>query len=208
MLRLTLRCGRRQTLEEDNDNFRRALGRYAISECGELPHPDLDITYLKSQIWYSPWLTEAEKRTKSIWSPRFSVDVRHHRLPEEINVRLFPIKQFYKSAKRPAMQTESVMERAGGIPRSCRRGHLADGDAGEAHTYPLRQVLPSQRRAAGQRRQGISALVVRVEANQRSERMRGILMHLFYASSFYESSMKMHKDGGAKASHGPCTSSV
>lgn len=54
--------------------------------------PDLDITYLKSQIWYSPWLTEAEKRTNSIWSLRFSVDVRHHRLPEEINVRLFPIK--------------------------------------------------------------------------------------------------------------------
>jgi hypothetical protein len=98
-----------EALEECNDNFRRALGRYAISECGELPHPDLGITYLKCQIWYSPWLTQAEQRTKSIWSLRLSVNVRHHRLPEEINVRLFPIKQFYKTAKKPAMQTESVM---------------------------------------------------------------------------------------------------
>jgi hypothetical protein len=98
-----------EALEEDNDNFRRALGRYAISESGELPHPDLGITYLKGQIWYSPWLTQAEQRTKGIWSLRLSVDVRHHRLPEEINVRLLPIKQFCKTAKRPAMQTESVM---------------------------------------------------------------------------------------------------
>ena len=43
-----------EALEEDNDNFRRALGRYAISECGELPHPDLGITYLKCQILVQP----------------------------------------------------------------------------------------------------------------------------------------------------------
>ena len=102
-----------EALEEDNDNFRRALGRYAISESGELPHPDLGITYLKCQIWYSPWLTQVEQRTKSIWSLRLSVDVRHHRLPEEINVRLLPIKQFYKTAMKPAMQTELVIGASG-----------------------------------------------------------------------------------------------
>jgi len=99
-----------EALEEANDAFRRALGRYAISECGELPHPDLGITCLKCQIWYSPWLSAEEQRTKSIWSLRLSVDVRHHRLPEEINVRTFPIKQFYKTAKKPAMQTEAAVE--------------------------------------------------------------------------------------------------
>ncbi len=87
-------------LRDDNDNLRRALGRYAMSECGELPANDLT-TYLKCQVWYSPWLTKDEQKIKSIWSFRVSVEVRHHRLPEEINVRLFPIKQFYKTAKKP-----------------------------------------------------------------------------------------------------------
>ena len=61
-------------LREDNDNLRRALGRYAISECGELPANDLT-TYLKCQVWYSPWLTKDEQKIKSIWSFRVSVEV-------------------------------------------------------------------------------------------------------------------------------------
>jgi hypothetical protein len=48
-------------LRDDNDNLRRALGRYAMSECGELPANDLT-TYLKCQVWYSPWLTKDEQK--------------------------------------------------------------------------------------------------------------------------------------------------
>jgi hypothetical protein len=96
-------------LRDDNDNLRRALGRYAISEGGELPANDLT-TYLKCQVWYSPSLTKDEQKFKSIWSFRVSVEVRHHRLPEEINVRLFPIEQFYKTAKKPALRTEPVIQ--------------------------------------------------------------------------------------------------
>jgi hypothetical protein len=96
-------------LKDDLGNVCRALGRYAISECGEVPGSDL-LTYLKCQVWYSPWLTKDEQKTKSIWSFRLSVEVRHHRLPEEINIRLFPIAQFYKTAKKPAMRTEPVIQ--------------------------------------------------------------------------------------------------
>jgi hypothetical protein len=96
-------------LKDDLGNVCRALGRYATSECGEVPESDL-LTYLKCQVWHSPWLTKDEQKIKSIWSFRVSVEVRHHRLPEEINVRLFPIRQFYKMAKKPSMRTEPVIE--------------------------------------------------------------------------------------------------
>jgi hypothetical protein len=96
-------------LEEDNKLLRRALGRYAITECGEVPPTDL-LTYLKAQVWHSPWLTKEEQKTKSIWSLRLSVEVANHRLPEEINVRLFPLKQFLKTAKKTSMHDKAVMQ--------------------------------------------------------------------------------------------------
>ncbi len=95
-------------LKDDLANVTRALGRYAISECGEVPKNHL-LTYLKCQVWHSPWLTKDEQKIKSIWSLRLSVEVAHHRLPEEINIRLFPLRQFYKTATKPANGTDSVM---------------------------------------------------------------------------------------------------
>jgi hypothetical protein len=96
-------------LKEQNALIIRALGKYAISECGEVPDSAL-LTYLKCQIWYSPHLTKDEQKNKSIWSFRLSVEVAHHRLPEEINIRLFPISQFYYTAKKPHMRTPLIIQ--------------------------------------------------------------------------------------------------
>ena len=95
-------------LKEQNALIIRALGKYAISECGEVPDNAL-LTYLKCQIWYSPHLTKDEQKIKSIWSFRLSIEVAHHRLPEEINIRLFPISQFYHTAKKPHMRTPLII---------------------------------------------------------------------------------------------------
>jgi hypothetical protein len=110
-------------LKDDLANVTRALGRYAISECGEVPENHL-LTYLKCQVWHSPWLTKDEQKIKSIWSLRLSVEVAHHRLPEEINIRLFPLKQFYKTATKPANRTDSVISACDFL-----MDHGATGDA-------------------------------------------------------------------------------
>jgi hypothetical protein len=96
-------------LKDQNSLIIRALGKYAIGECGELPDKAL-LTYLKCQVWHSPHLTKDEQKIKSIWSFRLSIEVAHHRLPEEINVRLFPLKQFYHTARKPNMRTQPIVD--------------------------------------------------------------------------------------------------
>src|SRR4029077_17683408 len=83
-----------ESLQADNDEFRRKLGIYATLECGQAPHAS-DLSRLACQVWYSPHLTAEQRRNKSIWSLRLTIDVMHHRVSEEINVRLFPFKQFF-----------------------------------------------------------------------------------------------------------------
>ena len=97
-----------ESLQADNDEFRRKLGIYATLECGQAPHAS-DLTRLACQVWYSPHLTAEQRRNKSIWSLRLTIDVMHHRISEEINVRLFPFKQFYAMARKPKYRTDAVM---------------------------------------------------------------------------------------------------
>ncbi len=90
-------------LRNDNNTFARKLGQYAMAEYGQIPILS-DITYLKAQVWYTPGLSATERRSKSVWSLRLTVDMRNHRLLEELNIRLFPLKQFrttYKKQKNP-----------------------------------------------------------------------------------------------------------
>ena len=93
-------------LREENVEFRRKLGMYAMLEYGQVPQVS-DLTKIGCQIWYSPWLTAEERRTKNIWSLRLSISILHHRVMEEINVRLFPFKQFAKMARKPQYQTDA-----------------------------------------------------------------------------------------------------
>jgi hypothetical protein len=92
-------------LREENAGFRRKLGMYAMLEYGQIPQVS-DPTKIGCQIFYSPWLTAEERRTKSIWSLRLSISILHHRVMEEINVRLFPFQQFAKMARKPQYQTD------------------------------------------------------------------------------------------------------
>jgi hypothetical protein len=62
---------------------------YAMLECGQIPQVS-DLTKIGCQIWYSPHLTAVQRRIKSVWSLRLTVSIQHHRVMEEINVRLFP----------------------------------------------------------------------------------------------------------------------
>ena len=77
-------------LEAENADFRRKLGMYAMLECGQIPQVS-DLTKIGCQIWYSPHLTAVQRRIKSVWSLRLTVSILHHRVMEEINVRLFPV---------------------------------------------------------------------------------------------------------------------
>ena len=95
-------------LEAENADFRRKLGMYAMLDCGQIPQVS-DLTKIGCQIWYSPHLTAAERRIKSVWSLRLTVSILHHRVMEEINVRLFPFKQFHKTASLPKNRTDFNM---------------------------------------------------------------------------------------------------
>jgi hypothetical protein len=77
------------SLEAENADFRRKLGIYAMLECGQIAQVS-DLTKIGCQIWYSPHLTAVQRRIKSVWSLRLTVSIQHHRVMEEINVRLFP----------------------------------------------------------------------------------------------------------------------
>jgi hypothetical protein len=91
-------------LEAENADFRRKLGMYAMLECGQIPQVS-DLTKIGCQIWHSPHLTAVQRRSKSVWSQRLTVSILHHRVMEEINVRLFPFQQFYKTASPPKNRT-------------------------------------------------------------------------------------------------------
>jgi hypothetical protein len=96
-------------LEAENADFRRKLGMYAMLECGQIPQVS-DLTKIGCQIWYSPYLTAAQRRSKSVWSLRLTVSIQHHRVMEEINVRLYPFQQFYKTASQPKNRTDALMQ--------------------------------------------------------------------------------------------------
>jgi hypothetical protein len=96
-------------LECDNQEFRRRLGVHNLTEHGMIPALT-DITYMKSQIWYTPNLSQEDRRNKSIWSLRISFDICHRRAMQEINIRLFPFKQFYKLVKQPKYQVPAIMQ--------------------------------------------------------------------------------------------------
>ena len=96
-------------LEEDAVEFRRKLGMYAMLECGQVPQVD-DLTRIGCQVWFTPNLTAEQRRTKSVWSLRLAIDIKHHRVTEEINVRLFPLKEFWAMAKKPKHRTDAVTQ--------------------------------------------------------------------------------------------------
>jgi hypothetical protein len=98
-----------ESLQADNDEFRRKLGCYAMLEYGQAPHTS-DMTYAKAQIWHSPHLTAVERRNKQIWSLRLTVDVMHHRVIEEINIGLYPFKKFCAMARKPRYRTDPVLQ--------------------------------------------------------------------------------------------------
>ena len=102
-------------LEAENADFRRKLGMYAMLERGQIPQVS-DLTKIGCQIWYSPHLTAVQRRIKSVWSLRFTVSILHHRVMEEINVRLFPFKQFYKTASLPKNRTDFNMAILEAVP--------------------------------------------------------------------------------------------
>jgi hypothetical protein len=77
-------------------------------EYGKLPLVS-DLTKIGCQVWYSPWLTAEQRRHWSVWSLRLTVSIMNHRVIEEINVRLFPFKQFYASAHKPQYRTDPVL---------------------------------------------------------------------------------------------------
>ena len=96
-------------LEEDAVEFRRKLGMYAMLECGQVPQVD-DLTRIGCQVWFTPNLTAEQRRIKSVWSLRLAIDIKHHRVTEEINVRLFPLKEFWAMAKKPKHRTDAVTQ--------------------------------------------------------------------------------------------------
>ena len=102
-------------LEAENADFRRKLGMYAMLECGQVPQVS-DLTKIGCQIWYSPYLTAEQRRIKSVWSLRLTVSILHHRVMEEINVRLFPFKQFHKTASLPKNRTDFNMAILEAVP--------------------------------------------------------------------------------------------
>jgi hypothetical protein len=87
-------------LAEDNDEFRRGLGKYAIQECGSLPKLELGVTHIGCNVFFTPNLTAEERRTKSVWSLHLDVDVRNHRLPQAINLGLYPLATKWGDKKR------------------------------------------------------------------------------------------------------------
>ena len=87
-------------LAEDNDEFRRGLGKYAIQECGGLPKLELGVTHIGCNVFFTPNLTAEERRTKSVWSLHLDVDVRNHRLPQAINLGLYPLATKWGDKKR------------------------------------------------------------------------------------------------------------
>src|SRR3979411_1173618 len=96
-------------LEAENADFRRKLGMYAMLECGQVPQVS-DLTKIGCQIWHSPRRPAVQRRIKSVWSLRLTVSILHHRVMEEINVRLFPFQQFYKTANQPKNRTDPLMQ--------------------------------------------------------------------------------------------------
>ena len=108
-------------LEAENADFRRKLGMYAMLECGQVPHVS-DLTKIGCQIWYSPHLTAVQRRIKSVWSLRLTVSILHHRVMEEINVRLFPFQQFYKTASQPKNRTDALMQICDALQEGKRTG--------------------------------------------------------------------------------------
>jgi len=84
-------------LHEKLATFQRALGHYAISARGEVPIFDL-VTKLACQIWYNPNITKDELAlNKTMWSMRLTITAGHRKLPQEINVPLYPY-QVWKAA--------------------------------------------------------------------------------------------------------------
>jgi hypothetical protein len=108
-------------LEAENADFRRKLGMYAMLECGQIPQVS-DLTKIGCQIWYSPHLTAVQRRIKSVWSLRLTVSILHHRVMEEINVRLFPFQQFYKTASLPKNRTNALMQICDALQEGKRTG--------------------------------------------------------------------------------------
>ena len=108
-------------LEAENADFRRKLGMYAMLECGQIPQVS-DLTKIGCQIWYSPHLTAVQRRIKSVWSLRLTVSILHHRVMEEINVRLFPFQQFYKTASQPKNRTDALMQICDALQEGKRTG--------------------------------------------------------------------------------------
>jgi hypothetical protein len=108
-------------LEAENADFRRKLGMYAMLECGQIPQVS-DLTKIGCQIWYSPYLTAEQRRIKSVWSLRLTVSILHHRVMEEINVRLFPFQQFYKTASQPKNRTDALMQICDALQEGKRTG--------------------------------------------------------------------------------------
>ena len=108
-------------LEAENADFRRKLGMYAMLERGQIPQVS-DLTKIGCQIWYSPHLTAVQRRVKSVWSLRLTVSILHHRVMEEINVRLFPFKQFYKTASLQKNRTDALMQICDALQEGKRTG--------------------------------------------------------------------------------------